>query len=1430
MYTLATGNNQTLIGSSLGDSLVAGSAYTGISLYGGTGGIDTFAVYNASDSINGAGSAAGSIVLTSLSSFDLNSKVTGVYNLTDTLGSGVTLTGSSLGAGTITGGTGADSIRDGGLIGVTGDTLVGGGGKDTFVVANINDSISGSSTSLIQTNLLSFNFNTSSFHTNVYNLTDTLASGVTLTGSSLGAGTITGGTGADSISDGGLTSTLGATIVGGGGADTFVVSNAKDKISGGSGSVIQTTVASFNLGSSLVSGVYNLLGLSTLTGTLTGSSLSAGTIQGAASGVTLNDGGVAGSLGDTLIASGNTATFIVSNAKDVISLAGTGSSIISSGSYNLGSSNIQAGDINLLTYSGSGAAVLTGNNNADTINASLANGDVTISGQGYGSSIVGGQGTTTIYGYGGSTLRASALSNFSTSFIVSSADDTIFGNSSGNDVIKTSFNNFNLGTSTGIGLVSGVNNLVYTGTLAATLTGNGNVYESIDGSSSSLGVSISGAGLFSTLVGGSGNDCLLGIAYNSLYGGTGFDALVSQNGVSTLNGAGGTDTFIVGTTTDTIIGNSLSGSLGSVVQTTATNFNLGSSRVSGVANLVFTADAAATLTGSSLSGSINGFASSENETLSDGGSGQAIDTLIGGGGSNTYLVSNANDYIQDAGTNSTLITPFSTNLASSNTRISGINNLQYTGTFGALSGNNNGDSLIADGGNNTLYGAWNGSGKASTLIGGGLNNTYVIVYNWDTIIDTGSGGVINAPGSYDLNSSLVSGVNNLVHSGSKYVAKLVGNSNAGSLIANASNDTLVGGGQNTMIGASAHNTYTYIVNSSTDTILDSGTNSVIRSAGEYDLSSSLAGGVNTLVHTGASGVSLTANNGACSIFSGYANDTLIDGGGACTLNGYGGTNTYIVSNANDRIIDAGKASQILTSLATYTLNSSLISGVSNLVFTGLGDASLSGNTLANSIVGGSGNDTLSDGGGGTDTLVGGTGANTYIISSARDSITDSGSESIIRSAVGLNLGSSLISGVSNLVYTGTAGASLAGSSNSDSIVGGGGNDTLSDGGGGSDTLVGGAGANTYIVTSTNDLVMDSGSGSVIRSTVGFNLGSSLISGVNKLVYTGGAGASLIGSASSDSIVGGSGNDTLSDGGGGSDTLVGGGGANTYFVSSAMDKITDTGLGSVINTALSSFNLGSSLISGVNNLVYTGSGNTTLFGNSNANILDASAASSGVSLSGGAGKDTLLGGSGNDTLIGNGASSLVGGAGANTYVVSSAADSINDTGSGGVIRSSVGFSLGSSLVSGVNNLVYTGSGNVSLVGNSSANSITGSAGKDTIQGWFGTAASNTASDTLSGGAGSDSFILSAAGQTNNAYGNGTGAVAKITDFQGGSTGDKLVLHNFGTGHAGSSGYQTLSGGSGVLDVYSYQGTDSNQLVAHLTLASGTFSWSANASFV
>jgi len=61
----------------------------------------------------------------------------------------------------------------------------------------------------------------------------------------------------------------------------------------------------------------------------------------------------------------------------------------------------------------------------------------------------------------------------------------------------------------------------------------------------------------------------------------------------------------------------------------------------------------------------------------------------------------------------------------------------------------------------------------------------------------------------------------------------------------------------------------------------------------------------------------------------------------------------------------------------YTLGAN----VENLVYTGAGNFSATGNALANIIVGGAGNDTLA-GGAGADTLAGGTGADHFVFSSA----------------------------------------------------------------------------------------------------------------------------------------------------------------------------------------------------------------------------------------------------------------------------------------------------------------------------------------------------------------------------------------------------------------------------------------------------------------
>ena len=354
---------------------------------------------------------------------------------------------------------------------------------------------------------------------------------------------------------------------------------------------------------------------------------------------------------------------------------------------------------------------------------------------------------------------------------------------------------------------------------------------------------------------------------------------------------------------------------------------------------------------------------------------------------------------------------------------------------------------------------------------------------------------------------------------------------------------------------------------------------------------------------------------------------------------------------------------------------------------------------------------------------------------------------------------------------------------------------------------------------------------IITALPSFNLGSSLISGVNGLDYSGSGNATLLGNAKAniidastassgvslnggagkDTLLGGFGNDTLV--GNGSSSLEGGAGSNTYIVSTTNDRIIDTGSGSVIRSSVG-FNLSSSLVSGVNNLLYTGRW--------------------GVSLTGSSSTDFIIGGSGNDTLSdgGGGADSLNGGAGSNTYIVSSTNDRIIDTGSGSMIRSAVGFNLGSSMVSGVNNLVYTGSSNASLIGNANSNCLTALMGNDTLQGFgSGTAASNTTSDTLYGGAtAADLFVMAASGDTNNAYGNGHANTATLYNFIGGSGGDTLQLHNFGGSYAGAAGYHTLSGGAGIIDIYNHLGSVLADEVAVVHISSGSFSWANNAKFV
>ncbi len=121
------------------------------------------------------------------------------------------------------------------------------------------------------------------------------------------------------------------------------------------------------------------------------------------------------------------------------------------------------------------------------------------------------------------------------------------------------------------------------------------------------------------------------------------------------------------------------------------------------------------------------------------------------------------------------------------------------------------------------------------------------------------------------------------------------------------------------------------------------------------------------------------------------------------------------------------------------------------------------------------------------------------------------------------------------------------------------------------------------------------------------------------------------------------------------------------------------------------------------------------------------------LSGLAGNDTLNGGAGHDLLDGGtGSDTMVGTTGNDTYVVDAAGDVVTelaDEGTDTVHTSTFIYTLGAN----VENLILTGAGPNSGIGNSLNNQLTGNAGANLLDGKAGT-------DTMAGAAGNDVYMV------------------------------------------------------------------------------------------
>ena len=406
-----------------------------------------------------------------------------------------------------------------------------------------------------------------------------------------------------------------------------------------------------------------------------------------------------------------------------------------------------------------------------------------------------------------------------------------------------------------------------------------------------------------------------------------------------------------------------------------------------------------------------------NDTL-DGGTG--ADRMTGGSGNDLFVVDDINDIVvESAGQGmDTVQTSLSYALGAN------LENLTLTGNAAI---NATGNSL-----NNILT----GNGAVNVLTGGAGNDTYVVGLG-DTIVEAASAGtdIVKSDLSWTLGTNLenltLTGVAAVNGTGNSLANTLTGNSAANVLSGAAGADTLIGAqGDDFYIVDNVGDKVTELVGEGIDTVQSS-------------VSYTLTANVENLALTGTSAINGTGN-GLDNVLAGNSASNRLTGGA--------GNDTYIIG-AGDTVVEAVNAGiDTVQSSVTHTL----AANVENLSLIGTAAINGTGNTLNNILVGNSAANTLS-GGAGDDMYVVGTGDTVVeAVNAGTDTV-----QSTVTWTLGVNLENLTLAGTAAINGTGNTLANvIIGNANNNVLTGGDGNDTLS-GGKGNDALNGGTGNDVF---------------------------------------------------------------------------------------------------------------------------------------------------------------------------------------------------------------------------------------------------------------------------------------------------------------------------------------------------------------------------------
>lgn len=1278
------------------------------------------------------------------------------------------------------------------------------------------------------------------------------------------ANTFIGGAGAD-------------TITGGGGTDTASYANSAAAVS------VDLTLVGAQTGSGdasgdVLSGITNLIG-SDVTGDILVGNSSANYL----SGLSGSDFLIGGAGADTLdggAANNDSASYANAAAAVVASLIDPASNTgDAAGDNYISIESLIGSDFNDSLVGDSAGNGLTGGLGNDTLDGG-AGADNLIGGAG-ADSLIGGAGTgdTLVYTSSPSAVNINLQTGAASGG--DAAGDTFTGvewiaGSAFDDTLAGDINANNL---TG----QGGNDLLMGDLGADTLVGSSGT-DTVNYSASSAGVNVN----LATGV-GSGGDAA-GDTYTTIENITGSanaDTMVGDSNANSISGGAGNDIYAFNTTSalgsDTIVDAASSGTdtLDFTGSTTALAINLGtlgsSQVVSGNLTLTLAAgdeienviggSGADSITSNSLANALTGAAGNDTY-LYNTSSAQGSDTITeaAAGGSDTL------DF-----TGSTL--GVSVNLTQATTQVVNAN-LSLTLTTGTDTNPAEIENIIGGAGNdfftaNSVANVFTGAGGTDTVSYAG-SATGV---NANLTTNTGSSG--NAAG--DTYSS----IENLI--GSSFADTLNGSAGANSLIGGAGADSLIGGGGNDtyVYDTSSTNLGTDFISFGAGIdLLDfsNSTNNVtvdLSITGNQTVNSNLNFNfVNTAVEniTGGSGANTFVANSLANIFTGGAgtNDTVSYAGSTAvnvnlaTNTGTGGNaagdayvgienligssnadtltgnnfNNILIGGAGADSLDGGAgtgdsasystaAAAVLVNMGTPASNTGDAAGdtyanIENLIGSSFNDT-LSGNSSANVISGGLGNDSylfVTTSALGNDTVTETSGQGT-------DTLDFTGSTL----AVNVDLGSASAQAINaNLNLT------LTNPTQIENVTGGSGNDTFISSSIGN-AFNGGAGTDTVSYTnSPGGLVVDLGnpaSNTLDAAGDTYTSIENLTGSVWNDTLTGDANANVIdgGTNGNDNMTGGGGNDTyiMNTSSIIADTVTGGAGTDTLNFGSDTLGVTvnlNTTGSQVVN---SNFTLNLTTVS-IENII-GGTGTNLYLANNLSNsfngVLSAndtvsySASTAGVNVnlagtgSGGyAANDVytaienVIGSSFVDTLTGDaGNNILTGGAGADSLAGSNGTDTADySTASLGVVASLSTPASNTNDAAGdtynsIENL--SGSGfNDSLTGDNNANVLTGGAGNDSLDGAGG-------NDTLIGGAGADTLVGNA-GTDWADYSTATAAVGANLNNAALNSGDafgdtyttieNLSGSNFDDILTGNGGNNSITGGAGNDTIAGLSGND------------------------